>query len=438
MAALSAGADRSRAVIGASVERLAQLQNLVKRDPDTYGEEVALQHRNFLAELEILRLRPGAASESFRALVGFLAAVAPCYKVALAALPGQLVALLAGHAEALEPEARRAVAQALMLLRNRGLVESLPLLRVFFGLFRVRDKYLRALVFGHIVHDIRRLNEKRSDEGANRALQGAMYGLLADANTSTAKKSLDVMVELYRRRVWTDARTVNVIAGALASPKAKLLVTALKFFLGLDGSGGGSAGDGNGSGSDDDDSSDDDEDEDGKKKAPKKKARPVAGSRQDAQSMREAKALHQHSKGTRRRERQTARAVTSLRKMSDRAGAASSPLWPARQLLHDPQGTAEKLFAALRTSRERFEVRLLMMTLVSRLIGQHRLLLLPFYSFAQKYLAAHQGSVTHVLAFLIQVRRGGGPRCVWCVSEECALLLCSLRWFTCALPATDF
>lgn len=43
-----------------------------------------------------------------------------------------------------------------------------------------------------------------------------------------------------------------------------------------------------------------------------------------------------------------------------------------------------------------------MMNMVSRLIGQHRLLLLPFYSFVTRYLKAHQQRVTQVLAYLVQ------------------------------------
>lgn len=49
------------------------------------------------------------------------------------------------------------------------------------------------------------------------------------------------------------------------------------------------------------------------------------------------------------------------------------------------------------------------MNLVSRLIGTHKLLLLPFYSFVQRYLGAHTSHVTQVLAYLIQVRSGRPP-----------------------------
>jgi protein SDA1 len=57
---------------------------------------------------------------------------------------------------------------------------------------------------------------------------------MQDESEIAAKKSLDVMIELYKKRVWTDARTVNVIATALDSTVTKLVTTALNFFLSID------------------------------------------------------------------------------------------------------------------------------------------------------------------------------------------------------------
>lgn len=44
-----------------------------------------------------------------------------------------------------------------------------------------------------------------------------MFDLLDSDSDLIARKALDVMVELYRRQVWTDARSVNVIAAACLS-----------------------------------------------------------------------------------------------------------------------------------------------------------------------------------------------------------------------------
>ena len=69
-----------------------------------------------------------------------------------------------------------------------------------------------------------------------------------------------------------------------------------------------------------------------------------------------------------------------------------------------PQTFAERLFGRLNRGTERFETRLRIIAVVSRAIGVHKLLLLNFYPFLQKYIQPHQRDVTDVLAALIQVR----------------------------------
>ena len=49
-----------------------------------------------------------------------------------------------------------------------------------------------------------------------------------------------------------------------------------------------------------------------------------------------------------------------------------SPTFSALYLINDPQSFAEKLFKKLEHSKERFEVRLMLMSLISRLIGLHQ------------------------------------------------------------------
>ena len=39
------------------------------------------------------------------------------------------------------------------------------------------------------------------------------------------------MIELYKRKVWNDAKTVNVIAEACLNSNPKIVVAACKFFL---------------------------------------------------------------------------------------------------------------------------------------------------------------------------------------------------------------
>ena len=128
----------------------------------------------------------------------------------------------------------RALVAALILLHNRGAVPLTDLLPLFFRLFRVKDKQLRITVFRHVVAAVKAANKKRRDERLNRDVQTFLQTALTDENETAAKKALAVITELYRKRVWGDARTVNLVAEACAHPSAKILVAACKFFLGQD------------------------------------------------------------------------------------------------------------------------------------------------------------------------------------------------------------
>ena len=98
----------------------------------------------------------------------------------------------------------------------------------------------------------------------------------------------------------------------------------------------------------------------------------------------------------------------------------TSEFCPEILALRARQSFAEKLFARLQHSGgERFEARLAMVSLVSRVVGVHRLLLVNFYPFLQRYLQPHQRDVTQLLAALVQVSTAIPPINVKCGS--CAI-----------------
>jgi len=104
----------------------------------------------------------------------------------------------------------------------------------------------------------------------------------------------------------------------------------------------------------------------------------------------------------RKKQAKIKRVMATVKKHARREAATVNEGFAALHLLHDPQNFAEKLFARLQRSKESWEVRLAMMQVISRVIGVHKLLVLNFYPFLQKYIAPHQRDVTLVLAALVQ------------------------------------
>lgn len=56
-------------------DNLPQLQNLVKRDPQSYKDDFLQQYQHFLNILEIFKLSPNTENKSLDELVMFLAQV---------------------------------------------------------------------------------------------------------------------------------------------------------------------------------------------------------------------------------------------------------------------------------------------------------------------------------------------------------------------------
>ncbi|XP_022100354.1 protein SDA1 homolog isoform X2 [Acanthaster planci] len=294
----------------------------------------------------------------------FFCQVAQCYPKELAGYPQQLIDLLRRHSTVLDPDMRMTFCKGLILLRNKGLIEPTSLLELFFELLRCQDKLLRKMLYHHLVNDIKRINKKHQDNRVNTTLQNFMYTMLRDSNAVAGKMSLDVMIELYKKNIWRDAKTVNVIVAACFSKITKILVAALKFFLGSD-----AEEDGDSRSSDSDD---------------------------DAPTQRTLLMAQRVNKKTRKRQRKTEMALKLLKKEKKKKKPVPFN-FSALHLIHDPQNVAEKLFKQLESSNERFEVKLMMINLVSRLVGIHELFLFNFYPFLQRFVQPHQREVTKIL-----------------------------------------
>eukprot|EP00900_Chrysochromulina_parva_P007624 jgi/Chrpa1/16863/Chrysochromulina_OHIO_Genome00025528-RA len=359
---------------------LPMLQNLMKRDPLGYTDEFRRRYRHFQSVLALHREQPSADSKDMVASVSFISHVSPCYPEVARELPAQLASLLEEQHDTLDSNLRAALFQALVLLRNRGMLKALDLLQLCFRLFRCRSKVLRAKVIAHVLADLKLVNLKHKDVTLNRALQNYVITMLTDVSSSAAKYSLNVMIQMYRRGIWRDAKTVNVVAGALFCPHPKLRVAAIHFLLGAHDLAAGAA-------------DSDDEEAEQNKKARVDDLRGSLG--------RNGALVKTAVKKRKRALKRATRSAKSLEK--DKEGdSGGNGNFAAIHLLHDPHTLAERLLSDVRKSNERFEVRLLTLNLISRLIGTHRLMLPPFYPFLLRYMQPHQREVTGILAACVQ------------------------------------
>ena len=111
------------------------------------------------------------------------------------------------------------------------------------------------------------------------------------------------------------------------------------------------------------------------------------------------------NKKSKKKARQVEKAIVMVKKKERKRNQPHSLNFSALHLLHDPQGFAEGLFSKhLQNTKSKLnlEQKLLVLQLISRLVGLHKLTLIHLYSYFQKYLTPRQPSVTSFLASLAQ------------------------------------
>lgn len=376
---------------------LPTLQSKMKCDPEGYETELSLIYSQFKSSVELFQQQ---AALNFTSVVSggvgsdptvakdlgdramFLAHVTPFYPNQLLDYPKELVEFLRSSARVLPSSLRVTVTQALILLLNRKIVAIKETLSLFMELQVLSDKPLKEFAFSHVIHSIKRMNQKHKNETENRALQSILFSMLQEEDEKKAMRSLVTICDLHRRKVWFDDRTANAICRACFHPSSRIMIAALSFLLDYEKIE---------QDNDSDESSDEEEAVNQHHVVVSKEAIYKANNTGTTSSKKKKKAKLQ-------------RVIRSMKKQQRISSERNDNLnyYSPLSALIDAQGFAEKLFSRLQTCGERFEIKMMMVKVVARTVGLHRLMLLNFYPFLQKYVQPHQRDVTNLLAAAVQ------------------------------------
>ncbi|KZS94026.1 actin cytoskeleton organization and cell cycle progression protein [Sistotremastrum niveocremeum HHB9708] len=373
---------------------LPQLQNMIKRDPIGYRDEFMQQWNHYDSIRKIFKISPEEQASHFRELVSFISQVASCYPKETAEFPSHLSTLLLESYATLTPEIRQSLVQNLVLLRNKGVITSITLLQTLFPLLpRTTSSTLRSFIRKTILSDIKTANLKTKNHKLNRAVQAMLFGMVergmsgevigdkgkmkagaaGDAARQYGAEAMWAVVlakELWKKSVWNDSKTVSIIALGCFHPVTKVQSASIHFFLGSE--------------------NEEEKDSDDEEEIP------------DAGGLKHRREIN---KKTRSGEKKIAKQLKTIRKKEhNKRNAPVTANFSALQLLNDPQTFAEKLYDYLAKHDKRLSLdhKVLIMQLLSRVMGSHKLCVLSFYTYIIRYLAYHQLQVTVILVSLAQ------------------------------------
>ncbi|EZF33701.1 hypothetical protein H109_00981 [Trichophyton interdigitale MR816] len=357
---------------------LTNLQYKIRRDPKSYVEDFRSQHLQYENHREIFMAAPSAATDtgiiSLIDLIDFVAHVAECYPEITKDFPQELIEMISLHHAVLSPDLREKIVGSLVLLKRKDIIDSSTLLQTLFPiLVSTPSKTLRAFLFHKIVSDLRSANAKTTNHKLNRTIQTVLFNLVvADRSSSKALWSVKITRELWKHQIWTESKAVEIMKEAALADNEKVIIGGVRFFLGGD-----------------------------------KEREELEDESSDDDAIDVGKVKHQATinKGSKKRAKAIEKAKAIVKKKEKKKNAPHPLNFSALHLLHDPQGFAENLFQKhLQNTKAKLnlEQRLLVLQLVSRLVGLHKLTIIQLYSYFLKYLTPKQPSVTSFLASLAQ------------------------------------
>ena len=263
--------------------------------------------------------------------------------------------------------------QCLVMLRNKDVIESQYLIQSLFPLLiSTSSKVMRSQIYSALVTLMKHSNTGTKNQKLNKQVQALLFNLLSDSE-SNGMWATKLTRELWRRGIWDDSRTVEIMTQAALSSNLKVASSAARFFLSSD--------------------------------KEREEAQEAPSSDEESFDLDALKHKMTVNKKTGRRGRKLEAAVKTVKKKNARISATYLN-FSAIHLLRDPQGFAESLFSnnlsGKNCNKLDLEQKILFTNLVSRLVGVHKLILLGIYSFFLKYLTPKQRDVTQFMAAAAQ------------------------------------
>ncbi|ELP88996.1 hypothetical protein EIN_492550 [Entamoeba invadens IP1] len=354
------------------------IQKQMKEDPQAYVDDLKQYYEHFkssfttmVAQSDLGVTPAGTTLDEMLRLVVFLNNVSAEYKTELAEFPVELVEILKKCK--LPSNAKVTITKALIGLRSKGFLSLDKVLPVLLEMLCTKDKNVKGITYRFIINDIKNSTNKKGGAKSKAETMRLFEQIIdSNANSKIVKKIVEILSELFVKNVMKTQRVVNIIANAIFHLDAKVKVKALEFFLRLD-------------------EKQEELDDDTKKD--------IKVAEKDLRVLTKKLGIKKKTGKLRTMKKD---AEENLKKLRKTEILEHQPNWGAIDALYDGNAFCDKLYRDIKGSRNRFEIRLLELDLMSRIIARKEVVCLPFYTFIVRYLYPRHEHITKLLAFTAQ------------------------------------
>ena len=190
--------------------------------PAEHVEEIQAAYDKFMVQADLYTEQPNEINKDFIRLIYDLSHVVHHHSFAKDFLD-RCFSFLETHPESLSPDVRIALVQAIIVLHNHDIIDTISLIDHFMPLFRLNDKNVRRTVYGHFYN---RLPFKQTLD-IKKTLQKYVY----HDDSRVSFKVLKLIIDVFHKENKVDTQTINFMARCLEIKNTRLLNAIVSFFL---------------------------------------------------------------------------------------------------------------------------------------------------------------------------------------------------------------
>ena len=128
----------------------------------------------------------------------------------------------------------RKIIQCLTMLRNKDIISAEMLIQTIFPLLITSNagqqvKQMRKQIYSTLIALLKSVNTGTKNQKLNRSTQALLFNLL-EQRDNQGLWATKLTRELWRRGIWDDSRTVEIMTQAALHPDVKVAVAGARFF----------------------------------------------------------------------------------------------------------------------------------------------------------------------------------------------------------------
>jgi len=198
------------------------MESYVFRDPAHHIEEIKASYDQFMSLADLYIDRPNEIDKGFLRLLYDLSHIIHHHEFG-PMFANKCILFIETLPESLPSDVRVSFVQALIVLHNHDVIETTKLISHLAPLFRLNDKTLRRIVFGHLYNRLmfHQTNETKKE----------LQKFVSHEDSRVSFKVLQLIIDLFHKENKEDPKTVNFIARSLNTSNTRLLNLIISFFL---------------------------------------------------------------------------------------------------------------------------------------------------------------------------------------------------------------